>query len=153
MIGELFFIILGGILGAIAYIVIICAIFSTMAIGEYISMSLCAVFCIAISGVIFGTIAIGISEKKGNDEGNAGFWWGFWLGLLGLLIVAFQPNNKSRAETEENIYETEIYDMEIDETLQNNCEVEEIKRYKKMLNDGLITEEEFSEKKKQILGI
>ncbi|MDD6279833.1 MAG: SHOCT domain-containing protein [Oscillospiraceae bacterium] len=73
--------------------------------------------------------------------------------MLGLLIVVFQPNNKLRAETEENIYETEIYDMEIDETLQNNCEVEEIKRYKKMLNDGLITEEEFSEKKKQILGI
>ncbi|MGN0579813.1 MAG: hypothetical protein ACI4JE_02990 [Ruminococcus sp.] len=66
--------------------------------------------------------------------------------MLGLLIVVFQPNNKLRAETEENIYETEIYDMVIDETLQNNCEVEEIKGYKKMLNDGLITEEEFTKK-------
>lgn len=71
--------------------------------------------------------------------------------MLGLLIVVFQPNNKSRAETEENIYETEIYDMVIDETLQNNCEVEEIKWCKKMLNDGLITEEEFTKKRSRFL--
>ncbi|MGN0576121.1 MAG: SHOCT domain-containing protein [Ruminococcus sp.] len=121
-----------------------------MNIGNIFVGLVCCVIIFGIRGAIYGIIAIGISEKKGNDEGNAGFWWGFWLGLLGLVIVACQPNNKFKKEAEEEI---ENYDMEIDETLINNYEIEEIKKYKKLLDDGFITEEEFSEKKKQILGI
>lgn len=42
-----------------------------------------------ISGVIFGLITKYVAESKGYD---GGFWWGFFLGIIGLLVVGFRPN-------------------------------------------------------------
>ncbi|MBP3636549.1 MAG: SHOCT domain-containing protein [Clostridia bacterium] len=41
-----------------------------------------------IQGLIFGFIAKYIAESKGYDTG---FAWGFWLGIIGLLVVGFRP--------------------------------------------------------------
>ena len=41
-----------------------------------------------ISGVIFGCITKSINEKKGRD---GGFAWGFWLGVIGIIVVACRP--------------------------------------------------------------
>ena len=40
-----------------------------------------------IGGLLFGFAARHVSESRGEPDG---FWWGFWLGWLGLLIVIFR---------------------------------------------------------------
>lgn len=41
-----------------------------------------------ISGCIFGFVASYIASSKGYD---GGFAWGFWLGIIGILVVGFRP--------------------------------------------------------------
>ena len=41
-----------------------------------------------INGVIFGVITRYLSKNKGYD---GGFAWGFFLGIIGLLVVGFKP--------------------------------------------------------------
>ena len=47
-------------------------------------------------GLIFGLAAQQIAEGKGY---STGFAWGFWLGLIGLLVVLFKPNISAAYET------------------------------------------------------
>ncbi len=50
------------------------------------------IFC-AILAVVFGIITKSINEKKGYE---GGFAWGFFLGVIGIIIVAVrQPRNNS----------------------------------------------------------
>ena len=46
------------------------------------------VFC------IFGLITKHVAESKGYE---GGFWWGFWLGIIGLLVVGLRPNRTTNA--------------------------------------------------------
>ncbi|MDE6672170.1 MAG: SHOCT domain-containing protein [Ruminococcus sp.] len=45
-----------------------------------------------IGGVIWGLIAQKIYNNKGYDD-YSGFWWGFWLSIIGLIVVACKPEN------------------------------------------------------------
>lgn len=47
-----------------------------------------------ISGIIFGAITAYVARSKGYD---GGFWWGFFLGIIGLLVVGFRPNINTSA--------------------------------------------------------
>lgn len=38
--------------------------------------------------VIFGCISKKINNSRGRD---GGFWWGFFLGVIGIVIVAVRP--------------------------------------------------------------
>jgi hypothetical protein len=38
-----------------------------------------------IGACIFGAITKGINEQKGYE---GGFWWGFFLGVIGIIVVA-----------------------------------------------------------------
>ena len=40
-----------------------------------------------IEAVVFGLITQAINEKKGYD---GGFWWGFFLGVIGIIVVAMK---------------------------------------------------------------
>lgn len=42
-----------------------------------------------IDGIIFGLITRHVAQSKGYD---GGFCWGFFLGVIGLLVVGFRPN-------------------------------------------------------------
>ena len=66
-----------------------------------------------IISVIFGFVCKAISSKRGMD---GGFWWGFWLWVIGIIVVAVRPNDntpvyesnprpKSRQEEEKEILE------------------------------------------------
>lgn len=48
------------------------------------------IFAIIINGCIWGAVTYGINQSKGYY--NNGFWWGFWLGLIGVIVVLCQPN-------------------------------------------------------------
>lgn len=54
-----------------------------------------------IYGCIFGFITQYVAESKGYDTG---FAWGFWLGVIGLLVVGFRPAIAQQYDpTERNI--------------------------------------------------
>lgn len=81
-------------------------------------------------GLVFGLIGGSINENKGCSYWT-GFWCGFLLGLIGLLIVALQKD-----KTKEN------------KILYNSTELE---RFKKLADDGTITQNEFEAVKKKTL--
>ena len=47
-----------------------------------------------VYAIIFGMITKYVAESKGY-EGR--FWWGFFLGIIGLLVVGFRPNNNQQS--------------------------------------------------------
>lgn len=87
-------------------------------------------FTYLFSGLIFGLIAGSINDSKGYSYWT-GFWCGFLLGLIGLLIVALQKD-----KTKEN------------KILYNPAELE---RFKKLADNGTITQNEFEAIKKKML--
>lgn len=48
-----------------------------------------ALLAYLIQGMIFGSITRYVAESNGYD---GGFCWGFFLGIIGLLVVGFRPN-------------------------------------------------------------
>lgn len=139
-----------------------------------------------------------VSSKNYPPERNHGFAWGFWLGLIGLIVCACKPNYFETYEGRQNIPNNSMsYDARKLDPYNANFATEEmvicacgarirrtdkfcticgrpnqnnqlysphnsakpqndpdlIVKYKKMLDDGLITEEELNAKKKQILGL
>jgi hypothetical protein len=52
------------------------------------------VFVVIIACIICGFITKSINQSKGYD---GGFAWGFWLTIIGIVIVAVRPfNNNSK---------------------------------------------------------
>ena len=47
--------------------------------------------------LIFGFVSKTINQNKGYD---GGFAWGFWLGILGVIVVACKPDNRSYSDRE-----------------------------------------------------
>ena len=100
------------------------------------------IFLISIlAGCICGSITDCIAKSKGYD---AGFAWGFWLGVIGIIVVAVRPfNNLSEKSEERQIY----YDSG---TANNDIEI--LNQLAKLHADGVLTDEEFHKKKKEILA-
>ncbi len=44
-----------------------------------------------IAGVIWGIVTQKVAENKGYYDSS--FWWGFFLGLIGLIVVLVRPDN------------------------------------------------------------
>ena len=89
-----------------------------------------------ITGVIFGTITKYISGTKGYESG---FAWGFWLGLIGLLVVGFRANlNDSNKHPQKVIIKVD--------------DAEKIEKLAKLHQQGILTDEEFKQKKADILA-
>lgn len=61
-----------------------------------------------ITGVIFGFITKYIANSKGYD---GGFAWGFWLGIIGILVVGFRPNQTATTTTYQSRYSSDSYQM------------------------------------------
>ena len=139
-----------------------------------------------IVACVFGAITKNINEGKGYD---GGFAWGFWLGIIGIIVVSCrQPNPYSTYQRESIIrkpsepaneapppggwkcicgkahaaFESscvcgrskiEVRQNAKKESNTANDNISTIKEYKKLLDDGIITQEEFDAKKKQLLGL
>ena len=89
----------------------------------------------AALGIIPGKIA----ERKGH---SFWIWWfyGWMLFIFAIIHVQFIED-----------YNSPTRNLPID--LQQNVSIpDEISKYKRLLDDGIITEEEFKKKKKQLLG-
>ena len=107
-------------------------------------------FIIMISGLFWGFIGYLIGKGKGIN----GFWWGFGLGLIGIIVVICLEDKKNMptvVNVNRNNYSTEEYIPSNDDGRNMNKyeKIEQLARLKKI---GAITEEEFEEEKKKLLG-
>ena len=84
----------------------------------------------------FGLITRYINKSKGYE---GGFAWGFWLAFIGIIVVACKPDNRSSSQPQNNI------------PITKKSTADEIKEYKELYDQGIITEEEFQMKKQQLL--
>lgn len=106
---------------------------------------------------IFGSICSDMLIAKGygetEDYKNHGFWWGFFLGVIGIIVCALKPDlnlvsyrSHTSAESDKDAEDNQPND-------NDNQTIEQIKEYKKLLDDGAITEEEYNQIKKNILDL
>lgn len=167
------------------------------------------VICVLTISLFFGWISASISKKRGM---SGGFWWGFFLWIIGIIVVALLPaDTKKQEEFLDNSLHI-YYCAHCEKTYSGvsdkkndscpNCGslllettilrdtwqsfsggkkeqikkafaagqylrhpalssvhitvvdgAEEIKKFKELLDEGIITQEEFDTKKKQLLGL
>lgn len=138
---------------------------------EDITSVIISIICIFISfcfiydtGIIWGVIIITIpfytlvwaysSRYIGLKKGYTNcYWFGFWLGFIGFIIVCVLPPEESE-NNKGTVNKTKIInDYELPKALKPTNRVSELKEYKELLDSGIITKEEFEAKKKQLLGL
>lgn len=98
---------------------------------HYITIALCVFLA---QGLVFGFITSAIADSKGYD---CGFWWGFFLGLLGLIVVSVRPT---------------MTKVESDQGNTAASYTQALERLATMRDQGVITQAEFEAKKKDILS-
>ena len=86
-----------------------------------------------VVGVIFGLITRAITHAR-NMEG--GFWWGFFLGVIGIIIVAVRPNENKAVPVQQS----------------SGSAYDDLEKLAKLKEQGAITEEEFNKLKTECLG-
>lgn len=92
---------------------------------------------ILFPSIIFGCIASYISYTKGYDSG---FAWGFFLGVIGLLVVGFRESkNKPSAEQTKAVP-------------SKTSDVNSLKELAALYKEGLLTEDEFKKEKEKIIN-
>lgn len=90
-----------------------------------------------IAACVFGCITDYLGKLKGYRNC---FLWGFFLLIIGMLVIAIMPDRKAEQRNEEKPSKK----MSIEEALQ---------KYERLKEKGVITEEEYQEKRKQILKL
>lgn len=83
-----------------------------------------------------------IAKMKGHPEKKY-FWWCFWIGMIGWPMVIALPD-RSNIQTHERRKDSSLKKF----TEISDCLI----KYKKLLDEGIISQEEFDLKKKHILG-
>lgn len=91
------------------------------------------IFVFIFGFIIWGSIWGIATQSIGNSKGISGcFWWGFFLGIIGLIVVACLKDNT---------------------TISNNADnVEALDKLQKLKESGTISNEEFEQSKKKILS-
>ena len=89
---------------------------------------------ILIGSVIWGIITKAISNSRGCE---GGFWWGFWLWVIGVIIVAVRPAQNT---------------VPVSYTIPSENKIERLSKLNALRDKGIITQEEYEAKKKEIIG-
>ena len=96
-----------------------------------------------IVGIIFGCITKHINESKGYE---GGFAWGFWLSFIGIIVVACKPDNRIYTQMQNQNAANSSYSAN-----HGQSAADELKKYKELMDQGVITQAEFQAKKEQLL--
>ncbi len=107
----------------------------------YIDILVCTLIGYMIVGTIWGIVIRKVIENKGYDDNW--FWWGFFFGIFALIVAITKPNVQQPSKEQKNAQEE-----------QKKSELDDLSlltKYKEMLDSGIITEEEFNAKKKELL--
>lgn len=87
-------------------------------------------------GVIFGVICMSVGENREIGK-TAGFWLGFFLGLIGLIIVLCSSRVDQRPYLPHHF---------------GDPVPDQLKKYKDLLDSGAITEHEYNIQKNRLLN-
>ena len=98
------------------------------------------IFVVVMWCVIWGFVTKAIVKGKGYENSGAWFWCGFFLGIIGVIVAACKP-----AVNNQILYN---YQQQ-----PQTSSADELMKYKMLLEQGAITQEEYDAKKKQILNI
>lgn len=78
-----------------------------------------------------------IMESKGYTDTTLYFWLGFFLTFIGIIIAACKPDLNAQPT----------------QPAKTVTSADELRIYKDLLDSGAITQDEFDQKKKEILGM
>ncbi len=88
--------------------------------------------------IIWGFVTKAIVKGKGYENSGVWFWCGFFLGIIGVIVAACKPAvNVSPNYTP---------------VQPQTGSADELFKYKKLLEQGAITQEEYDAKKAQLLN-
>lgn len=90
---------------------------------------LIAIFVFVLQGCVWGIATHCIGKSRGHQNC---FWWGFFLGLIGLIVVICLKDNTTISSNVDN--------------------VEALDKLQKLKENGTISEAEFEESKKKVLS-
>jgi hypothetical protein len=88
-------------------------------------------------GIVCAFACKSILENKGYTDTTLYFWLGFFFTIIGILIAALKPDLNAQPA----------------QPVKTVTEADELKMYKELLDSGAITQDEFDQKKKQLLGL
>lgn len=122
------------------------------------------IFGVIILGVIFGTVTYGLNTEKGYQ---GGFWLGFFFGVIGIIIIACKPEDKEALDRKcikaggwvcekcgkRNKGSVMICECGNNKPFDTYVSADELIKYKKLLDDGAITESEYNNVKKKLLNL
>ena len=91
----------------------------------------------------FGLGTRSINQSKGYE---GGFAWGFFLGIIGIVIVACKENNQTKTKQHGESSATTSSSIAFD------SKAGELERLGKLHNDGILTDAEFAEAKKKLIS-
>lgn len=93
-----------------------------------------------VFATLFGIITNHVAKTKGYENG---FFWGYWLGIVGLLVVGLRGDKKSeqRQPAKETVASSSTYDPYV-----------HLERLSKLHSQGALTDEEFQKQKALILS-
>lgn len=103
------------------------------------------VIILLISAIFWGIICWLIGRQKGIS----GFWWGFFLGIIGVIVVACSKDKTVKNDIS-CMTNMEYEDLSSDNntSFDKYASIEKLNELKK---SGAITEEEFNNEKSKIL--
>jgi len=143
-------------------------IFTKLKKHRFVTFSIAAVQTVVLVVFLIRSLKTIFSDALGYDDfsPNVGFYIMIALALVNLTIpvIEFLKKRREKAivlEPMEDIEQEEV-NCDIVEDAPTNpktqavnavSDVEELKKYKELLDSGIITQEEFDAKKKQLLGI
>lgn len=94
---------------------------------------------ILIWAVIWGVIC----QAVGSSKNINGFWWGFCLGFIGLIVVLCSEGKKDITEI----------NVSSDNSNENRTDkYEQLEKLSKLKESGAISNDEFENEKKKLLG-
>jgi hypothetical protein len=105
-----------------------------------------------IVGIVFGFVCRAIVRNKGYDAAdNHGFAWGFWLGIIGLIVCA------SKSECNYSYgYSKPLFPVEekpVDKLEDTTSIVRELENLQKMKEMKLISDENFDKKETELKNL
>ncbi len=98
---------------------------------------------IIVLHIVLGIASRSINQSKGYE---GGFAWGFWLGIIGIIVVACKANKNTQ------VYEPNISTLNTVSDTNTKSQTTELERLAKLHASGALSDAEFTEAKQKLIS-